>query len=187
MASTFFIFLLSLLIFPCADPNYIHKTCKLTNHYHLCLSFLNSNSTSANVVAHGLTLIMISVGTANATATSTYLSSQSLSSASNYSALKRVLKECADKYSFAGDALQDSAQYLVLKNNDYVAVHATAVADYPNACRNVFNRFPRLIYLSEIAPREESLKEICDVILGILEHIGWWRNDFLNFRCFVCV
>ncbi|KAJ0040281.1 hypothetical protein Pint_27227 [Pistacia integerrima] len=173
MASTILIFLLSLLISASADSNFIQKTCKLTKHYDLCLSSLKSNSTSASVDAKGLALIMIGVGTANATATSTYLSSQSLSSASNDTVLKRVLKECADKYSFAGDALQDSAQYLASENYDYVAVDVTAAADYPNACHNAFKRFPGLVYPPKIARRDRGLKEICDVILGILEHIAW--------------
>ncbi|KAF2284414.1 hypothetical protein GH714_021606 [Hevea brasiliensis] len=114
---------------------------------------------------------MIGIGIANATATSSYLSSQ-LPSSANDTILKKVLKECADKYSYAGDALQASVQDLAVESYDYAYMHIMAAADYPNGCHNAFKRYPGLAYPPEIARREKGLKQICDVVLGIVDLLG---------------
>lgn len=48
-----------------------------------------------------------------------------------------------------------------------------AAADYPNVCRNAFKRCPNLVYPKELALRENSFKHICDVVLGIIDALGW--------------
>ncbi|KAJ4825947.1 hypothetical protein Tsubulata_011181 [Turnera subulata] len=153
-----------------ADMGLIQKTCKSTKYYDLCVSCLKSNATSANTDTRGLALIMVGIGMANATATSTYLSSLQVSaSTTNDTNLKKVLKECADKYTYAGDALQDSAQDLATESYDYAYTNVQAAADYPNACHDAFKRYPGLAYPPEIARRETGLKRVCDVLLGILD------------------
>ncbi|BBH05758.1 cell wall / vacuolar inhibitor of fructosidase 2 [Prunus dulcis] len=74
---------------------------------------------------------MVGIGMANATATSSYLSSQLVSSRNNDTNMKKVLKECADKYGFAGDALQASVKDLASESYDYASMHINAAADYP--------------------------------------------------------
>lgn len=181
MGSSIFLFLpviaFHLIIFPrpsifaAADMILIQKTCKNTEYYDLCVSSLKSNPRSSNVDTKGLANIMIGVGLANATATSSYLSSQLLSGAANDTTIKKVLKECADKYTYAGDSLQASAQDLATEDYDYAYLHISAAADYPNACHNAFRRSPALAYPPELARREDGLKQICDVVLGIIDHI----------------
>lgn len=151
--------------------NLIQKTCKNTKYYDLCVSSLKSNPTSSSVDTKGLANIMVGVGFANATATSSYLSSQLLSTKTNDTTLKKVLKECADKYTYAGDSLQASGQDLATEDYDYAYLHISAAADYPNACHNAFRRSPGLAYPAELARREDGLKQICDVVLGIIDHI----------------
>ncbi|XP_050204388.1 cell wall / vacuolar inhibitor of fructosidase 2 [Mercurialis annua] len=158
-------------IFVNGDMGLIQKTCKNTKHYDLCVSSLKSNSTSSNTDTKGLALIMIGVGVANATATSSYLSSQLLST-SNDLILKKVLKECADKYGFAGNSLQESVQDLELESYDYAYMHIMGAADYPNACHNSFRRYPGLAYPPMIALREQGLKHICDVVMGIIDALA---------------
>ncbi|GLU12556.1 hypothetical protein SLE2022_292230 [Rubroshorea leprosula] len=115
---------------------------------------------------------MIGVGAANATATSIYFSSQ-LVSAMNNTILKKVLKECSDQYTYAGDSLQASVEDFALQSFDYAYEHVMAAADYPNACHNAFRRFSGLVYNpQEIARREDGLKRICDVVLGIIPGIS---------------
>jgi pectinesterase inhibitor-like protein len=115
---------------------------------------------------------MVRIATANATATSSYLSSKVISSANDANA-KKVLKECADKYGYAGEALQASLQDLASESYDYASMHITAAADYPNACHNAFRRYPTLAYPPELARREDALKRVCDVVLGIIDNLGW--------------
>ncbi|PQQ10198.1 hypothetical protein Pyn_23936 [Prunus yedoensis var. nudiflora] len=176
----FSLFLLSLAFphqthnfFVNADSNLIQKTCKNTKYYGLCVSTLKSDPTSKTADTKGLALIMVGIGMANATATSSYLSSQLVSSSNNDTNMKKVLKECADKYGFAGDALQASVQDLASESYDYASMHINAAADYPNACHNAFKRYPALAYPPELARREEGLKHICDVALGIIDNFGW--------------
>ncbi|CAA0830212.1 Cell wall / vacuolar inhibitor of fructosidase 2 [Striga hermonthica] len=144
----------------------IQQTCKNTKHYDLCVSSLKSDASSAKADTKGLALIMIRLGVANATATSAYLSS-----AKNETAL--VMKECADKYALAGEALRSSVQDLLDDSYDYAYIHVMAAADYPNSCRNGFRRYPGLVYPPELAVREDGLKGICDVVLGIIDSIGF--------------
>ncbi|XP_030495988.2 cell wall / vacuolar inhibitor of fructosidase 2 [Cannabis sativa] len=171
-AYPFFILILIVSIAGAHSNDSIDKTCKTTKYYDLCVSSLKSDPTSKNKDVKGLATIMIGIGMANSTATSSYLSSQLLSAYGNDVAMKKVLKECADKYGFAADALQSSAQDLVAENFDYAYLHVTAAEDYPNACRNAFRRFPGLAYPPELARREEGLKRICDVVLGIIDNLG---------------
>ncbi|KAG6721713.1 hypothetical protein I3842_03G125300 [Carya illinoinensis] len=158
-------------IFVTGDANLVQKTCKNTKYYDLCLSSLRSVPTSLSADTKGLAVIMVGVGMANATATSSYLSSQLLST-TNDTILKKVLRECADKYSYAGDALQASVQDLATESYDYAYMHITAAADYPNACHNAFKRYPGLIYPPDLARREDGLKHLCFVVLGIIDLLG---------------
>ncbi|XP_062113999.1 cell wall / vacuolar inhibitor of fructosidase 2 [Humulus lupulus] len=171
-ASPILLLILFLLSIAGAQSNFIDKTCKATKFYDLCVSSLKSDPTSRNADVKGLATIMIGIGMANSTATSSYLSSQLLSASGNDVVLKKVLKECADKYGFAADALQASAQDLAAESFDYAYLHVTAAENYPNACRNAFRRFPGLAYPPELARREEGLKRICDVVLGIIDNLG---------------
>ncbi|OVA11236.1 Pectinesterase inhibitor domain [Macleaya cordata] len=172
------VFLLS-LFFPChhqlvtGDTDLIQKTCKNTNYYKLCISSLKSNSSSLKADTRGLAVIMIGVGLVNATGTSTYLSSQLLSN-TNDTLMKKVLKECADKYLYANDALQASLQELATTSYDYAFVHVTAAKDYPNGCHNAYKRFRGLMYPSEMARREDYLVHICEITLGIINLLLDW-------------
>ena len=178
----FLLFLLSLAFphyifhqpytFVTADDNLIQKTCESTEYYDLCLSCLKSNPNSPNADTKGLAVIMAGIGMANATATSSYLSIQLLGT-TNDTNMNKVLKECADKYTYAGDALQASVQDLVAESYDYAYMHITAAADYPNACHNAFKSYPGLAYPLELARREDGLKHISYVVLGIIDFLGW--------------
>ncbi|KAL5546911.1 hypothetical protein UlMin_006598 [Ulmus minor] len=161
-----------LRLFVEADTNLIQKTCSNTKYYELCFSSLKSNPSSQDADPKGLALIMVGIGIANSTATSSYLSSQLLSTSID-TIMKKVLKECADKYSYAVDALQASVPDLASEDYDYASMHITAAADYPNACHNAFKRYNGLVYHQELANREDGLKHICDVVLGIIDNIGW--------------
>ncbi|KAK6125599.1 hypothetical protein DH2020_040659 [Rehmannia glutinosa] len=180
MGIAFSWFLLSLIIFFSIDPilstkgnpDLIQQTCKNTKYYDLCVSSLKSDSSSPKANIKGLALIMVKVGMANATATNTYLSSQMLS-VRNDTVMKKVMKECADKYGFANDALQSSVQDLSAEFYDYAYMHVMAAADYPNSCHNAFKKYPGLIYPPELAVREDGLKHICDVVLGIIDALGF--------------
>ncbi|KAL2521309.1 Cell wall/vacuolar inhibitor of fructosidase 2 [Forsythia ovata] len=150
----------------------IQKTCKNTKYYELCLSSLKSDTTSPKEDTKDLALVMIRVGMANATATNSYLSSQMLNATNNI-LKKKIIKECADKYASASDALHNSVQDLGAELYDYAYMHVMAAADYPNACRNAFKRYPGLVYPPEIGIREDGLKQICDVVLGIIDTFAW--------------
>lgn len=173
-------FLLLFILFFSFDPilsaygnaDLIQQTCRNTKYYDLCVSSLKSDSSSPKADTKGLALIMVKVGIANATATNSYLSSQMLS-VTNDTLMKKVMKECADKYAFAHDALQSSVQALSAEVYDYVYMQVMAAADYPNACHNAFKRYPGLIYPPELALREDGLKHICDVVLGIIDALGF--------------
>ncbi|KAI5665020.1 hypothetical protein M9H77_24343 [Catharanthus roseus] len=171
----FFYFLVILLIsFQSTikgDSDLIEKTCKTTKYYDLCVSSLKSNKTSLKADTKGLALIMVSVGVSNATATNNFLFSQVLSS-TNDTMMKKLIKECAEKYGFASDALLASAQDLAADLYDYAYMHVMAAADYPNSCHNAFKRYPGLVYPPQLAIREEGLKHICDVVLGIIDNLG---------------
>ncbi|KAH1135219.1 hypothetical protein GYH30_013141 [Glycine max] len=127
------------------DDSLIEKTCKNTKYYNLCFSSLKSNPSSANLL-----------GTANKDST-----------------FKRVLKECVEKYKYASDALQASAHDLANEACDYASMHITAASDYPNVCHNLFKLYPGLVYPTELAPREDGLKCLCDVALRIVENLNW--------------
>ncbi|KAF6154898.1 hypothetical protein GIB67_018335 [Kingdonia uniflora] len=175
MGSLSFFFLLVLLHhshFITANSDLIKKTCKNTNYYDLCLSSLKANASSSKADTRGLAVIMIGVGMANANGTYTYLSSQLLSE-TNDTIMKKVLKECAYKYSNANDALKDSLVELDLMSFDYASVQLSAAKDYPNACHNAFKRFPGLAYPKELASHEISLERICDVASSIVNVLVW--------------
>ncbi|KAI3734678.1 hypothetical protein L6452_14153 [Arctium lappa] len=151
------------------DTNLIQKTCKTTKFYDLCLSSLQSDSTSPEADTKGLAIIMAKLAMANATGTNSFLSSTLLAKNTNAALTKNALKQCADKYSAAGTALRGSVQDLTSELYDYAYMHVMAAADYANACRNAFKRYPKLVYPPEIAAREEGLKRICDVVMGIID------------------
>ncbi|XP_047150355.1 cell wall / vacuolar inhibitor of fructosidase 2-like [Vigna umbellata] len=174
----FFLLFLLFLLYPhqhaCVngDATLIQRTCKNTKYYNLCFSSLKSDPSSPNADPKGLAMIMIGIGMSNATSTSSYLSSKLLSP-SNNTTLKRVIKECADKYTYAGDALQASVEDLLNEAYDYAYMHITAAKDYPNACHNAFKRYPALTYPLDLARREDGLKHICDVAMGIIDNLDW--------------
>ncbi|XP_052205494.1 cell wall / vacuolar inhibitor of fructosidase 2 [Diospyros lotus] len=152
------------------DADLIQRTCKSTKHYDLCVSSLKSDPTSPKADTKGLAAIMVGVGIANATATSSYLSSQVTSiNASDMQVLKKVFKECADKYSNSGNSLQSAFQDIAAESYDYAYMHVMAAADYPNACHSAFKRYGALSYPPDLAAREDGLKRICDVVLGIID------------------
>nr|XP_027074021.1 cell wall / vacuolar inhibitor of fructosidase 2 [Coffea arabica] len=153
------------------DSSLIESTCKVTNYYDLCISSLKSDLTSLNADANGLAIIMVRVAMANATATNTYLSSQVLS-ATNDTLMKKLIKDCAKKYSYAIEALQASLQDLDAELYDYAYINVMAAADYPNVCHNSFRRSPGVAYPHELAAREDGLKHICEVALGIIDSLG---------------
>ncbi|XP_042521024.1 cell wall / vacuolar inhibitor of fructosidase 2-like [Macadamia integrifolia] len=154
------------------DATLIQQTCKSTKYYDLCVSSLRSYPTSLKADTKGLAVIMVGIGMANATDTYSYLSSQLLCSP-NDAATKKVLKLCSDKYSYAYDALQASLQDLGSDSFDYASIRVTAASDYPNACHNAFRPVrsppPSMAYPAELARREEALKHLCDVALGIID------------------
>ncbi|PIN20612.1 hypothetical protein CDL12_06713 [Handroanthus impetiginosus] len=154
------------------NSDLIKRIRKNTKYYDLCVSSFKPDSSSPKTDAKGLALIMVKVGISNATATNSYLSSQILS-ATNDTLMKKVMKECADKYASANDALKNSFQDLSAELYDYTYMHVMAAADYPNACHNAFKRYPGLVYPQELADRESGLKHICDVALGIIDVIGF--------------
>lgn len=171
-----FLFLFSFLSHPLlnnGDTTLIKRTCKNTKYYDLCVSSLKSDPTSPNADPKGLALIMIGIAMANATSTSSFLLSSTLLKPSNDTTFKRVLKDCSEKYSYAGDALEASVQDLGNEDYDYASMHITAASDYPNVCHNSFRRYPSLPYPSELARREIALKHICDVALGIINNLNW--------------
>ncbi|KAL3819224.1 hypothetical protein ACJIZ3_005129 [Penstemon smallii] len=149
----------------------IQKTCKNTKYYDLCVNSLKSDSSSSKADCKGLALIMVKVGMANATATSSYLSSQMLS-VTNDASMKKVMKECADKYASAYDAFGNSVQDLSVEMYDYAYMDVMAASDYTNACHNAFKRYPGLIYPQPLAIREDGLKRICDIVLGIFDTLA---------------
>ncbi|XP_022879523.1 cell wall / vacuolar inhibitor of fructosidase 2-like [Olea europaea var. sylvestris] len=167
----FILFFLCISFHPVyGNSDLIQKTCKNTKYYDLCISSLKSDSTSSKSDTKGLAVIMVKVGISNATATNSYLSTQ-LSTSTNDTLMKKVMKECAQKYAFASDSLRNSVQDLGAELYDYAYMHVMAAADYPNACKNAFKRYSGLVYPPEIAVREEGLKHICDVVMSIIENL----------------
>ncbi|KAH7860774.1 hypothetical protein Vadar_017844 [Vaccinium darrowii] len=161
------------LVIVSGDTDLIQRTCKCTKYYDLCVSSLKSNPTSPKADTKSLAMIMAGVGIANATATASFLSSKVLNIGNDTSMRKAIIKDCADKYSYAVNALQSSIQDLIAEANDYAYMHVMAAADYPNACHNGFKRFPGLAYPPELVAREDGLKHICDVVLSIINLLGW--------------
>ncbi|XP_070031335.1 cell wall / vacuolar inhibitor of fructosidase 2 [Nicotiana tomentosiformis] len=186
MSSCYFLLILVFLIsiqptISSSSVDLIQKTCKTTKYYDLCISSLKSDSTSLKADTKGLATIMIKVGMVNATATNSYLSSKLLLNTSSNNnttnndtiLMKKLLKDCAEKYGFAANALQSSLQDLNDEIYDYAYMHVMAAADYPNVCHNGFKRNPGVVYPPQLAIREDGFKHICDVVLGILDALGW--------------
>lgn len=144
-------------------------TCKTTKYYDLCVSSLRSNPASPTADTKGLALIMVGVSVTNATATSSFLSSLAASTTTGDPAMVKLLRDCANKYSLAGSSLRDSSQDLVMESYDNAYLHILAAQDYPNACRNAFRWAHGPAYPAEVAHREDGLKRICDVALGIVD------------------
>ncbi|KAK2980377.1 hypothetical protein RJ640_014550 [Escallonia rubra] len=165
-------FLHNPIVFANGDTGLIQRTCKTTKYYDLCVSSLKSDTKSPKADTKGLAVIMVKVGIANATATSTYLSTQVLSKATNDTSVKKLFKECADRYSYSSESLQSSLQDLAAESYDYAYVHVMAASDYPNACHDAFKRYPGLAYPPELAAREDGFKHICDVVMGIIDTLG---------------
>ncbi|KAF5204225.1 Cell wall / vacuolar inhibitor of fructosidase [Thalictrum thalictroides] len=159
-------------LFVSGDIKLIHNTCKKTTYYNLCMSSLKSSSSSLKADIKGLAVIMIGIAMKHANQTTTYLSSQLLSN-TNDVVIKKVVKDCADKYSLAIESLQESLQQLDLMSSDYASLQVSAAKDYPNVCHNEYRRFAGLAYPIELAHREEKLEHMCDVALGIIDVLGW--------------
>ncbi|WVZ22635.1 hypothetical protein V8G54_001179 [Vigna mungo] len=155
------------------DGTLIKKTCKNTDYFDLCFSSLKSDPSSTNADPKGLAVIMVGIGMANATSTSLYLSSQTQLLGTANDSIKRVLKECAEKYTYANDALQASAQDLANEAYDYASMHIAAASDYPSVCHNMYKRYQGLVYPPELARREDGLKRICDVAMRIVQNLDW--------------
>lgn len=162
-----------------ADQTLIQKTCKNTLYYNLCMSSLKSDPTSLTADTKGLAGIMASIGAANATATATYLSSQLPTSAATNNNKTKLLRQCSEKYAFAAEALRASLKDLADETYDYAYMHVSAAADYANVCRDAFKGFPAVTYPAKLGRREEGLKRICRVVLGILDLLGWWINHYV--------
>lgn len=155
-----------------SSSDLIRQTCKATKYYDLCVSTLKSDSTSPKADgAKALALIAARAAAANATSTSAYLSSQMLSAAAS-DMMKAAIKQCADRYALASEALKSASQDLSNEMYDYAYMHVMAAADYPNGCRGAFKRAPGLLYPPEMALREDGLKRICDVVLGIIDALA---------------
>lgn len=154
-----------------ADSDLIEKTCKTTKYYELCISSINQQQKKAET-AKELAVIMAKVGVANATATNAFLSSQLLISTTTDPIMKKLFKECANKYGFASDSLEACVGDLENDLFEFAYMHVMAAADYPNVCRNEFKRYPTLSYPSQIALREEGLKRICVVVMGIIDNLA---------------
>ncbi|CAF2037334.1 unnamed protein product [Brassica rapa] len=149
----------------------IESTCKTTNYYDLCVSALKSDPRSPTADTKGLAAIMASVGMTNATATASYIA-KNLTATANNTALKKVLKDCSDKYTLAADSLRLTIQDLDDEAYDYAYMHVLAAQDYPNVCRNIFRRAKGLVYPAEISRCEVSLRSICGVVSGILDRLA---------------
>ncbi|XP_038882809.1 cell wall / vacuolar inhibitor of fructosidase 2 [Benincasa hispida] len=159
-----------------ADQTLIQKTCTNTLYYNLCMSSLKSDPTSLTADTKGLAAIMASIGATNATATATYLSSQlptSASTAANNNNKTKLIRQCSEKYGFAAEALRASLKDLADETYDYAYMHVSAAADYANVCHDAFRGFPAVTYPAKLGRREEGLKRICRVVLGILDLLGW--------------
>lgn len=174
-----FILLLSLAhfsrqphLFVSGDSTLMRNACKHTNYYNLCMSSLKSNSSSLKADTKGLAVIVIGIAMTSANQTTTFLSSQ-LHSSTNDALVKKVVKDCSDKYAFSMAALQASLQALDSMSFDDAYVQVTAAKDYPNVCHNGYRRFSGLAYPVELAHREEQLEHMCDVALGIMDLLGW--------------
>ncbi|KAI6699805.1 hypothetical protein NL676_014129 [Syzygium grande] len=175
-ASSFFILVLAVALAPPAKPgaSLIQQACRTTKYYDLCVSSLKSDPSSSRADPRGLASIALAAALANATSTSSFLSSLVPGSGGGGGdpALSRLLRGCADKYGLAGDALQASARDLAAEADDYAYMHVVAAEDYPRACRDAFRRSPGTAYPPELARREDGLRRICDVVLGIIDFLG---------------
>ncbi|XP_071732947.1 cell wall / vacuolar inhibitor of fructosidase 2-like [Rutidosis leptorrhynchoides] len=159
----------NLNLFANGDINLIQKTCKTTKYYDLCISYLQSDSTSTEANTKGLAIIMAKFAITNASNINSYLSSNLMVKNTNDTLTKKVLKLCADKYLSATSSLQNSVQDLCSELYDYAYMHVMASSDYANACHNAYKRNPSLVYPPEMAAREDGLKHICDVAMGIID------------------
>lgn len=150
----------------------IETTCKTTNYYRLCVSALKSDPRSLTADTKGLATVMVGLGMKSATATATYIAGNHTAAATNDTVLKKVLKDCSDKYALAADSLRLTVQDLDDEAYDYAYMHMLAAQDYPNVCRNIFRRAKGLVYPTEIRRREVSLRRICGVVSGILDRLA---------------
>ncbi|KAK9714499.1 hypothetical protein RND81_06G099100 [Saponaria officinalis] len=153
-----------------ANDDLIRKTCKTTKYTDLCISSLKSDPTSSKSDLKGLATIMVNVGILNATDTYSYLSTQ-LQNTTSDATMRKVLELCTLKYSYANDSLKSSMDDLLVENYDYASMHVTAAADYPNGCRIAFKWYRSLAYPAQLKARENGLKRICGVVLGIFDQL----------------
>ncbi|WOL16074.1 hypothetical protein Cni_G24856 [Canna indica] len=157
-----------------ATPGLVQKTCNETTYYDFCVNSLRSDPQSPKAVdVKGLSAIAINLAISNATNTSAFAASlaQAAPAAADAS-LGAALRSCAKKYADARQALQWSLDALAAESYDYAFVHASAAAEYPNVCRVLFRRTPRLTYPPEMARREQDLEHLCTIALEIISLLG---------------
>ncbi|KAI4365449.1 hypothetical protein MLD38_021433 [Melastoma candidum] len=93
------------------------------------------------------------------------------------------MRGCADKYSLAGDAFQAAARDLTTESYDYAYVHIMAPRDNLNVCSNYFKRNVGSSYPPELASREDGFQHLCDVILGIIDFLGFYVQGIAPAKC----
>lgn len=168
-------FLLLILSLPTflsfADMGLVQQTCQSTNYYDLCMASFQTNPNSLQADVPGLASIITNLAMANATDTSSFLSK--LANNTRDPPIKKVLGECARRYTDAGAALSGSVEEIETESYDYAMVQVMAAKEYTNSCHNLFKLKQgaggKLIkYPAELAKREDGLVRLCDVSLAII-------------------
>ncbi|KAG0522109.1 hypothetical protein BDA96_07G008700 [Sorghum bicolor] len=159
----------------------VRSTCNSTAYYDLCVSALGADPSSATADVRGLSTIAVSAAAANASggaATATALangngtatSSNAQAAAPAATAATALLRTCAAKYGQARDALAAAGDSIAQQDYDFASVHVSAAAEYPQVCKALFRRQKPAggQYPTELAAREEALRQLCSVALDII-------------------
>ncbi|KAI4365514.1 hypothetical protein MLD38_021493 [Melastoma candidum] len=93
------------------------------------------------------------------------------------------MRRCAAKHSLAGDAFQAAARDHTTESYDYAYVHIMATRDNLNVCSNSFKRNVEPSYPPELARREDGFQHLCDVILGIIDFLGFYLQGIAPAKC----
>eukprot|EP00262_Sarcandra_glabra_P017709 TRINITY_DN6158_c0_g2_i2.p1 TRINITY_DN6158_c0_g2~~TRINITY_DN6158_c0_g2_i2.p1 ORF type:complete len:182 (+),score=10.79 TRINITY_DN6158_c0_g2_i2:28-573(+) len=163
---------LSLLIhqpssFAHGGSDLIHRTCKNTEYYDLCIASLASDPRSVRSDVEGLAVIIVNLAISNATNMTSDVSG--LLKNSNDKVLLTLLSACADKYSDAVTALHASIYAMQSESYDYAYIDVSAAAEYPHTCHDMFKQHPHLRYPLELALVEDALEHLCGIALGIID------------------